>query len=369
MSVFQFWKHDVTSLCASLHELLNDVAMPDESDASDSEDEPQTDVNGRVERLVAKLRHVFYGMLDRPVKEEDCKQVAEMLARSHVMARLVTPSLLSQLSFETRKSVAALFRALVHRDQSSTIVCDVALMTRLAQGYTASTDTALVCGSMLRDCLERIECAHAFLLNMPAELELLVATAATHPHFEVSSDALSNIGLLLTHKNSVPVLLAEFDRVFTAQYQTLLLSDNYATQRHALQILSKVLLDPMNGAVMMKYISKRDHLKTILRVLRRPSDALRMDAFHIFKIFVANPNKTHEVEAVLLRNRDKLHAYVKSFGATHHGGKQQPGFLAEIRLLLFTLEHLDQTKRELEPPTDDSRPPKKQQTATLVQTL
>ncbi|KDO16386.1 hypothetical protein SPRG_18088, partial [Saprolegnia parasitica CBS 223.65] len=138
MSVFQFWKHDVTSLCASLHELLNDVATPDESDGSDDEDEPQTDViNGRVERLVAKLRHVFYGTLDRPVKEEDCKQVAEMLSRSHVMARLVTPSLLSQLSFETRKSVAALFRALVRRDQASSIVCDVALMTRLTQGYTA----------------------------------------------------------------------------------------------------------------------------------------------------------------------------------------------------------------------------------------
>ncbi|OQR87303.1 hypothetical protein ACHHYP_09121 [Achlya hypogyna] len=369
MSVF-FWKHDGPALCASLHALLNDVAPMDESDGSDADDAIDGDGHARVERLVGKLRNVLYGTPDRPMKDEECKQVAEMLLRTHVMERLLAPALLGQLSFQAHKSIAALFRALVQRNVAgfADAVCTEPLMARLVTGYRASTDIALVCGSMLRDCLARINCAHNFLLNMPGELELLVDVAASHAHFEVSSDALSNLGRLLTHKGSVPTLLAEFDYVF-GQYQRLLLCGNYATQRHALQILSKVLLDPANGAVMMKYISKKEHLKTILRVLRLPSDALRMDAFHIFKIFVANPNKTPEVEALLMRNRDKLHAYVKSFGATRHSGKTQPGFLAEIRLLLFTLEHLDQTKRELEPPGDDSRPPKKQQTATLVQTL
>ncbi|OQS03824.1 hypothetical protein THRCLA_03881 [Thraustotheca clavata] len=367
MSVF-FWKHDVTSLGASLHKLLNDVM--DEQSSDDDEETIDFDVNARVERLIGKLLHVYYGAPDRPIKEDECKQVGEMLVRTQVMERLIAPGLLVQLTFQARKSVAPLFRALVHRNIAhfADTVCQVPLMTRLVQGYQYPTDTALVCGSMLRDCLERPECAQNFLVNMTEEFKILVETAANHKHFEVSSDALANIGLLLTHKHSVQTLLEEFDHVFT-EYQKLLLSSNYATQRHALQILSKVLLDPANGAVMMKYISKKEHLKTILLVLRHRSDALRMDAFHILKIFIANPNKTPEIEALLMRNRDKLLLFVKTFAASSHGVKHKTSFLAEIRLLVFTLEHMEQTKRELEPPADDSRPPKKQQTATLVQIL
>jgi calcium binding protein 39 len=43
---------------------------------------------------------------------------------------------------------------------------------------------------------------------------------------------------------------------------------------------------------MQKYIVSKKYLKQIMLLLREPSAALRMDAIHVFKIFVANPNKS-----------------------------------------------------------------------------
>ena len=48
-------------------------------------------------------------------------------------------------------------------------------------------------------------------------------------------------------------------------------------------------------------------------LLREPSAALRMDAIHVFKIFVANPNKSEEVELLLLCNCERLLAFVMDF--------------------------------------------------------
>ena len=40
-----------------------------------------------------------------------------------------------------------------------------------------------------------------------------------------------------------------------------------------------------------------------MKALADPSQAIAFEAFHVFKIFAANPNKTKEVEDILLRNR------------------------------------------------------------------
>ncbi|KAF0688667.1 Aste57867_19737 [Aphanomyces stellatus] len=396
MSLF-FWKKDVSSLTKSLHQLLHEVApvLPidldrddDETDADDATplspdvadtsttgapppstsevvDVLDVDATARVERLLVKIRHVVCGTPDEPIQTDECLQVVDMLLRYQVVERLVHPDLLVQVSFEAQKSVAAIIKAMVHQHTAATrpVVCQVSFLTRLCQGYACpTTEVALVSGSMLRDVLDTsVDAISLFLAKMPAEFRQLVAVASTHAHFEISSDALTNISCLLTQHT--PELEAECDRLFT-EYQLLLTSTNYATQRHALQILSKVLLDPRNGAVMMSYISNKTHLKHIMQLLREQSDALRMDAFHVFKIFVANPSKAPDIEALLLRNRDKLLKFVVEFGADHT--EAYPTLAAEIRLLVFTLEKLapaatTDTAPAPSPDDDAALPPQKQQ--------
>ena len=41
--------------------------------------------------------------------------------------------------------------------------------------------------------------------------------------------------------------------------------------------------------------------------------AIGFEAFHIFKIFVANPNKSDDVKNILIRNADKLCSFLGDF--------------------------------------------------------
>jgi calcium binding protein 39 len=50
----------------------------------------------------------------------------------------------------------------------------------------------------------------------------------------------------------------------------------------------------------------------------------------LFKIFVANPAKTPEIESTLYKNRVKLIAYLESF----HPESEDPQFVDERRLLI-----------------------------------
>jgi calcium binding protein 39 len=52
--------------------------------------------------------------------------------------------------------------------------------------------------------------------------------------------------------------------------------------------------------------------------------------FHVFKIFVANPSKTPEIESILCKNRTKLIAYLEVF----HTENEDPQFVDEKRLLI-----------------------------------
>ncbi|KAF8517085.1 Mo25-like protein [Gautieria morchelliformis] len=40
---------------------------------------------------------------------------------------------------------------------------------------------------------------------------------------------------------------------------------------------------------------------------------VQFEAFHAFKVFVANPKKPPQIESILRRNKDKLLAFLKDF--------------------------------------------------------
>lgn len=64
---------------------------------------------------------------------------------------------------------------------------------------------------------------------------------------------------------------------------------------------------------MMRYISDKGNLKLIMTLLRTDSPALQYEAFHVFKVFVANPRKTEKVARLLCANRDKLVQFLNNF--------------------------------------------------------
>jgi calcium binding protein 39 len=69
-------------------------------------------------------------------------------------------------------------------------------------------------------------------------------------------------------------------------------------------------------------------------LLRDKSRSIQFEAFHVFKVFVANPNKTKPVLEILQKNKDKLIAFLTQF----HTDKDEEQFNDEKAFLLKQIQ-------------------------------
>ena len=120
---------------------------------------------------------------------------------------------------------------------------------------------------------------------------------------------------------------------------------------------------------MLRYISDASNLKLIMNLLRDKSKniqwatfsaalfalgdlysrqhgmeplllsaAVRFEAFHVFKVFVANPEKDPAVLKILAKNKDKLISYFEEF----HRDREDEQFIEERTLLIQDIMRLDE---------------------------
>lgn len=136
------------------------------------------------------------------------------------------------------------------------------------------------------------------------------------------------------HKAMVAEFLEKnYDRFFT-NYEVLLRSSNYVTKRQSLKLLGEILLDRTNFNVMTKYISSEENLKMMMNLLRDKSKNIQFEAFHVFKVFVANPKKPPVIENILRRNRERLVTFLTNF----HNDKDDEQFTDEKSYLISLLQ-------------------------------
>ncbi len=64
---------------------------------------------------------------------------------------------------------------------------------------------------------------------------------------------------------------------------------------------------------MTRYISDQENLKLMMNMLRDKSKNIQFEAFHVFKVFVANPNKARSILDILVKNKEKLIAFLSNF--------------------------------------------------------
>jgi calcium binding protein 39 len=65
--------------------------------------------------------------------------------------------------------------------------------------------------------------------------------------------------------------------------------------------------------VMVLYVNRKENLMIIMKLLKHKSTNIQYEAFHVFKIFIANPDKDDRVKHVLQSNVNKLIKFMKSF--------------------------------------------------------
>lgn len=108
-------------------------------------------------------------------------------------------------------------------------------------------------------------------------------------------------------------LYVNFDLFFHKYNSTLVQSDSYVTKRQSIKLLGEILLDRANYNVMTAYVDRGDHLKLCMNLLKDDRKMVQYEGFHVFKVFVANPNKSVAVQRILINNRDRLLKFLPQF--------------------------------------------------------
>jgi calcium binding protein 39 len=284
---------------------------------------------------LSQMKFLLYGDGDHEPTAENTQKLTEELLSSGVLLQCLEN--VKEFEFEARKDVAQLYNYVLRQQKQTSvdyIKAHTEILKMLVNGYS-EPEIALNCGSILREVI-RHEALNDLLLNSPLfEAFFEYVQLST---FDVASDAFATFKLMLTkHKNQCAKFLeAQFDKVF-GKYNVLLQSRNYVTKRQSLKLLGELLLNRSNFNIMMKYINDPNNLKIMMNLLRGNTKAIQFEAFHVFKIFVANPKKSKPVVEILVRNRKKLIEFLKKF----QKDKEDEQFNDEKSILLQTLEKLD----------------------------
>jgi len=268
-----------------------------------------------VSKNLVLIKNMLYGTSDaEPQADIIVAQLSQELYNSNLLLMLIQN--LNRIYFEGKKDVAHVFNNILRRQigtQYPTVdyICTKPeILFTLVNGYEHQ-EVALNCGTMSRECARYEPLAKIILQSEDFFNFFRYVEVST---FDIASDAFSTFKELLTrHK----ILCADFleqnyDKVFF-HYQRLLNSENYVTRRQSLKLLGELLLDRHNFTVMTKYISNPDNLKLMMNMLKEKSRNIQFEAFHVFKVFVANPNKPKPILDILLRNQDKLVDFLTRF--------------------------------------------------------
>jgi len=253
---------------------------------------------------------------------------------------------LNRIDFEGKKEAVQIFNNVLRRQigtRTPTVeyICTSAeILTVLIQGYE-NPEIALSTGAMLRECI-KYEPLAKLVLNSNNFMDFFRYIDAAN--FDIASDAFATFKDLLTrHKMTAAQFLeSNYEPLFTP-YHSLLVSDNYVTKRQSLKLLGELLLDRHNFSVMTKYISSPDNLKLMMNMLKDNKRNIQFEAFHVFKVFVANPNKPKPIMDILLRNQEKLIDFLSKF---HTDRTEDEQFNDEKAYLIKQIKELKEAPAE-----------------------
>ncbi|EIW75607.1 mo25 protein [Coniophora puteana RWD-64-598 SS2] len=313
---------------------LRDAIPKLESGAPGSE--TRRKANDEVSKNLQQIKGILYGDGD-PLPELVAQLATETYATDLL---LLLVQHIARFDFEARKDVVQIFNNLLRRQIGARwptveYICakhEDIVFGALA-GY-ANEEIALNTGMVLREMLRHEQLAKILLYSEQFYMFPHYIETTT---FGVSCDAFANLKETLTrHKPMVAEYLDKnYDRFFNS-FTTLILSTNYVTKRQSLKLLGEILLDRANFSVMTRYIASEGNLKMMMNMLRDKSKNIQFEAFHVFKVFVANPKKPDQIEAILRRNKEKLLVFLKNF----HNDKEDEQFSDEKQFLIVQIQNL-----------------------------
>ncbi|KAB2012162.1 hypothetical protein ERO13_D09G059700v2 [Gossypium hirsutum] len=289
-----------------------------------------------VEKNFVTMRCMLSGDGEVEPNVEQVSQLALEISKEDVISLVVHK--LPILGWEARKDLVHCWSILLKQQVDSKYCCveyiekHLELLDFLVVCYD-NKEIALNCGNMLRECIKFPSLAQ-YILNSASFV--LFFKFVELPNFDVASDAFSTFKDILTKHASLVAeyLTGHYDEFFDL-YEKLLTSSNYVTRRQSLKLLSDFLLEAPNVQIMKRYILEVRYLKIMMTLLRDSSKNIQISAFHIFKVFVANPNKPREIKIILAKNHEKLLELLNSLSGK---GAEDEQFEEEKELIIKEIE-------------------------------
>lgn len=267
-----------------------------------------------VNKYVTYAKLIICGHEGHPINKDHVQELAYSIFELDVLILLINN--LSRIEFECRKEVVSIFSNLLRRQIGSSFptvdyMClRTDLLFTLLLGYERG-EMALSCGQMLKEAIRHERLARIILFHHSFYNLFEYSQASS---FDIASDAFGTFKDIVTrHKSMCSSFLDMNYDVFFNEYRKLLESQNYVTKRQSIKLLGEILLDRHNFNVMTRFVSNADNLKTMMNLLRDKSQSIQFEAFHVFKVFVANPGKPRAICDILLRNQEKLVNFLIEF--------------------------------------------------------
>ncbi|KAG8386055.1 hypothetical protein BUALT_Bualt03G0109200 [Buddleja alternifolia] len=267
---------------------------------------------------ITEMKSILYGDQQSEPVPEACAQLTQEFFSDDTMRLLIL--CIPKLNFEARKDATRVVANLQRQPVQSRLIAsdyleaNLDLMDQLITGYEDPV-LALHYGGMLRECI-RHQVVARYVLKSEHMKKFFVYIQL--PNFDVASDA------AVTFK-----FFAEFN-------SKLLESSNYMTRRHAIKLLGDILLDRSNSGVMIRYVSSKANMRVLMNLLRESHKSIQIDAFHVFKLFVANRNKPADIVNILWANQSKLLRFFDTFNMD----KEDEMFEADKAQVMREIEQL-----------------------------
>ncbi|KAJ7376988.1 Calcium-binding protein 39-like [Desmophyllum pertusum] len=308
MPLFGSSKKSPVEMVKNIQESLQ--VLEKESSGGKKSDKALEDIT----KQLGAMKTVLYGSGDQGPQTEQVAQLAQEMYNHDLFIHLLRQ--LHRLDFECKKDVAQIFNNILRRQIGTRYptveyICKKEeMLFMLVDGYETH-EVALNCGIMLREIIRHEPLAKIILNDDKFYMFFEYVEMST---FDIASDAFTTFKELLTrHKITCAEFLEKGYDKFFGQYSKLLHSENYVTKRQSLKLLGELLLDRHNFTVMTRYISNPENLKLMMNMLKDKSRNIQFEAFHVFKVFVANPNKTPSIQDILVKNKDKLVEFLTNF--------------------------------------------------------
>ncbi|KAL8926381.1 MAG: hypothetical protein Q9208_002924 [Pyrenodesmia sp. 3 TL-2023] len=297
-------------------------------------------------RLVSQMKLILQGTHDTESSPEQVGQLVNSMIQEDLLYHLAHSIRL--LPFESRKDCQSIFSYAFRFKPAHSLSPEPPALTHvvhrrpeviveLCRGY-GFKESAMPCGVVLRELLKQHEDVASIILHEESrEHERAISIDEIDPRdapiqsgegvfwkffpwidggaFEVSTDAFTTFRELLTrHKSLVAIYIERnFDLFFNRYNSMLVQSGSYVTKRQSIKLLGEILLDRANYSIMTQYVESGEHLKICMTLLKDDRKMVQYEGFHVFKVFVANPNKSPPVQRILVNNRERLLRFLPTF--------------------------------------------------------